>query len=159
MREHMTLKGLRINDQPFLAPSRALVLASTACPAVLKLTWPVWHELRENHLRWLLNRLRALGTTPQPWWWTSTNPDPYRTPVRFRAWLVSPIGYDRHASGRLMRAFFLHLHLAPDGAALGPAPLSCPAQCTHTGLRDTQVHRPIGSKDGPQRERTVYGRG
>jgi hypothetical protein len=150
MSESMTLKGLRINGQPFLAPSRRLHLMPTACPAVLKLSWSVWHELCDRHVRWLLRRLQVWITAEPPWWWTSTNADPYRTPVRFRAWLIAPIGDEHHASGHLLRAVFLHLHLAPDGAAPAMPPLSCPSHCTHTASRNREVHRPIGRENGAQ---------
>jgi hypothetical protein len=123
---------LRINDQPFFAPSRLLRLMTTACPSVLKLSWPVWHGVHDHHMRWLLWRLQVWTTAEQPWWWTSTNADYYRTPVRFRAWLVAPIGDERQASGTWYRTCFLHLHLAPDVSETPPQ--LCPSQCRHTRL-------------------------
>jgi hypothetical protein len=150
MIEPIMLKGLRINGQPFFAPSRRLQLRTTACPAVLKLSWSVWHTKSPQHVRWLLRRLQVWITAEQPWWWTSTNADPSRTPVRFRAWLRGPIGYEAAESGSLSCVVFLHLHLAPDAAATASLPVFCPSSCMHTASRDGEVHRPIGGKNSPQ---------
>ena len=125
------LHGLQVNGQPFFARSRRLTLTGTSCPQVLKLSWLVHREIVHHHFIWLLSRLERCATTEPPWTWTSHHPD--SGPVRFRAWLVSPVGYGGEARGSLYTTFRLHCHRAPDDPTQDTPPLVCPSGCGHEG--------------------------
>ena len=124
------LKGLQVNDAPFFAPARRLTLTATDCTPVAELAWLVAEEKTSRHFLWLLTRLEGCAkATEPPWCWTSRHFD--GSPIRFRAWLVSPVGYGGDLRGSRYTTFRLHCHLAPDDPGDESPPLFCPTGCTH----------------------------
>ena len=156
MNNELPLRGLRINGEPFFARARQLTLTGTSCPRVLKLSWLVPRASVASHFTWLLTRLERCAAAPQPWAWES---HPGSSIVRFRAWLVSPIGHGGDALGSLSATFRLHCHLAPDDPAEDRPPAFCPIGCHHEApplARDTHTTPPSVKEALRQARRQLF---